>query len=70
MPLLVACTQLFSQYEEQAAALEALRQKEAAECKALQAALDSQRQAWQQQLQAQQSKRCMKLTATHLAASN
>jgi hypothetical protein len=55
--LLLSLLQLFAQYEEQVAALEALRQKEVAECKALQAALDSQKQHWQQQLQAEQAKR-------------
>lgn len=49
--------QLFSQYEEQVAALEALRQKEAAEARTLKAALDSQRAEWQQQLKAEQTKR-------------
>jgi hypothetical protein len=55
--LLLPLLQLFAQYEEQVAALEALRQKEAAECKTLQAALDSQKQHCQQQLQAEQAKR-------------
>lgn len=49
--------QLFPQYEEQVAALEALRQKEAAEARTLKAALDSQKTEWQQQLKAEQNKR-------------
>jgi hypothetical protein len=53
----VAYPQLFAQYEEQVIALEAIRHKEAAEAKALQAALDTQQQEWQQQLQAERSKR-------------
>lgn len=49
-------TQLFSSYEAQVAALEALRQKEAAECKALQAALDSSKLDCHQKLQAEAAK--------------
>lgn len=49
---------LFAQFEEQVAALEALRQKEAAECKQLHTALASQQRDWQQQLQTEQRKRC------------
>jgi hypothetical protein len=55
--VLLLLLQRFAQDEEQVAALEAVRQKEAAECKTLQAALDSQKQHWQQQLQAEQAKR-------------
>lgn len=55
--LVFLLVQLFAQYEEQVAALEALRQKEAAECKQLQAALANQQREWQQQLQTEQSKR-------------
>lgn len=49
--------QLFSQYEEQVAALEALRLKEAAEARTLKAALESQEAKWQQQLNAERTKR-------------
>lgn len=67
---------LFAQFEEQVAALEALRQKEAAECRQLHTVLESQRREWQHQLQTEQSKRyhllqahlprCLKL---HLTAA-
>lgn len=52
-----ALLQLFRQYEEQVSQLEALRQKEAAESKALQTALDSRQQEWQQRLQDAQTQR-------------
>lgn len=54
---LCLCLQLFSRYQEQVGELEALRQKEAAERKTLQAALDSQQADWQEQLQQEQAKR-------------